>query len=113
MKIRKPSFIGSVAWTIYFLAILAAIFVVVLAVSWNLVAGIGLFILVTVILGVGSRWVLSAVGYIDTEFVVGLLIAVALGLVGFALVGKLHGSGVERHASCNRTTIGLSNNLLS
>lgn len=105
MKIRKPSFIGGAVWAIYFLAALGAIFIVMLAVSWNRPVGIGLLFLAVIVLGVGSRWVLSTVGYVDTEFVIGLLLAAVLGLAGFTLIGKLHGSGAESHASCNRATI--------
>lgn len=111
MKIRKPSFIGSAAWAIYFLILFGAIFVVMLVVSQNIAVGIGLFFLMAVVLGVGSRWVLSTVGYVDTEFVVGLLLAAVLGLAGFTVVGELHGSSSESHVHATARPPLLANNL--
>ena len=94
MKIRVPSLIGSEAWAIYFVVLFATIFAVAVVASWHIVVGVALFALAAVILALVNKLVVSTVGYIDTEFVIGLLVGVALALAAATIAGKLHKSRV-------------------
>jgi hypothetical protein len=90
MKLRVPSLIGSSAWAIYFVVLFGTVFAVAVVSSWHLLAGFFSFGLAAVILAFVSKLVMSSVGYIDTEFVVGLLVGVALVVAAASIAGKLH-----------------------
>lgn len=94
MKIRNPSVIGSAVWAVFFLVVLITIFAVGLIASWHLIAGMGLFIVAVFILALGNKLVLGTVGYVDTEFALGLLFGTALALAAMAAIGKFHKSSL-------------------
>ncbi len=102
MKIRTPSLIGIVGWAVLFLAMLGSVFGVAIACSWHLAAGFGVFFLAALVLGLFYLWLIRRVGYVDTEFVLGLLLSAAVGLGAMTFFGKLHQSqGSSNHVSAS------------
>jgi hypothetical protein len=105
MKICAPSFAGSAVWAIYFFVFAVTVVFVGVVASWHTVAGIGLLLPAVAMVMLGGRWVVAAVGFVDTEFVIGLLFGCAIALAGAGMAGKLHKShslehkGPQAHAS--------------